>query len=82
MEERERELMVAEAEAKRLAEEAARAKELEAKEMLHEQTEDTFAAIHDLDNALKAFQGALGLSEVSLYSCLHMSLSHLVRTKF
>ena len=70
MEERERELAEAEAEAKRLAAEAARVKEMESKEMLHVQTEDTFAAIHDLDDALKAFQGALGLSEVRLYSCV------------
>lgn len=65
MEERERELQLAAAEAKRLAEEVTLAREKAAKEeVMQEQTQDTFAAIHDLDDALKAFQGALGLSEV------------------
>ena len=66
MEQRERELQLAAEEAKRLEEEAARAREKEAKDKtLQVQTQDTFAAIHDLDDALKAFQGALGLSEVT-----------------
>lgn len=70
MEEKERELREAEAEAKRLAEEEARARETAAKEeMMQEQTQDAFAVISDLDNALKAFQGALGLSDVSMHVC-------------
>ena len=68
MEEKERELREAEEEARRLAEEEALAREVAAKEkMLQEQTQDAFAVISDLDNALKAFQGALGLSDVSTY---------------
>ena len=39
-------------------EEAAKARE-------KEETQNTFAVISDLDNALKAFTGALGLSDVS-----------------
>lgn len=56
---------MAEAEAKRLAEEKAIAEANAAKEVqLKEQTQDAYAVISDLDNALKAFQGALGLSDV------------------
>lgn len=66
MEEKERELREAEEEARRLAEAEALARENAAKEkMLKEQTQDAYAVISDLDNALKAFQGALGLSDVS-----------------
>ena len=65
VEQRERELKEAEAariKAEREAE-AARAAALEAEkeENLQEQTQDAFAVISDLDSALKAFQGALGL---------------------
>ena len=65
VEEKERELREAEEEARRLAEAEALARETAAKEAaLHEQTQDAFNVISDLDDALKAFQGALGLSEV------------------
>ena len=71
VEQREKELREAEEEAMRLAKEAAEEKERLAREdKLQEQTQDTFAAIHDLDNALKAFQGSLGLSEVRCTVCL------------
>lgn len=62
-----------EAEVRRLAEEAELARleaereaEMEAKEKRDDQTQDAFAVISDLDNALKAFQGALGLSDVRI----------------
>lgn len=77
VEERERELQLAAEEARRLEEEATLARERAAREgVLQEQTEDTFAAIHDLDDALKAFQGALGLSEVRKHAS---STYHTVR---
>ena len=56
-----------EAEVRRLAEAAELARlevEKEAREHI-DQTQDAYAVISDLDNALKAFQGALGLSDVS-----------------
>lgn len=67
MEEKERELREAQEEARRLAEQEALAREQADKV---KQTEDAFAVISDLDNALKQFQGALGLSDVS--QCVHV----------
>ncbi len=53
----------------RLAEEEAKARadaeRVASEDFMLEQTEDAFIVISDLDNALKAFLGALGLSEVS-----------------
>ncbi len=53
----------------RLAEEEAKARadaeRVTGEDFMRDQTEYAFIVISDLDNALKAFQGALGLSEVS-----------------
>lgn len=61
-----------EAEVLRLAEEKALAeaelKKVASEQRIQEQTQDAIAVISDLDNALKAFQGALGLSDVSTVS--------------
>ena len=63
--------MLREAEEKvaRLAEEEdkarADAERVTGEDFMRDQTEYAFIVISDLDNALKAFQGALGLSEVS-----------------
>ena len=69
-----------EAEVLRLAEAAEQARleaeEASKEEKEEEQTQDAFAVISDLDNALKAFQGALGLSDVcfcfdvNMYMCM------------
>ena len=65
-EERERAHQAALEEEKRLAEEEeARVKANTAKEQVLKEQSRTMSAINDLDNALKVFQGSLGLSEVS-----------------
>ena len=50
----------------RLAQEEARLEE--ERSAAKEDTQAAFAVISDLDNALKAFQGALGLGDVSYRS--------------
>jgi len=80
-----------EAEVRRLAEEAEIAR-LEAEQIAKEQaanqvneedqTQDAFAVISDLDNALKAFQGALGLSDVCFYVFMHFCIYMYVHSMY
>ena len=67
-----------EAEVMRLAEEEAKAR-AHAEMLSMEQTEDAFTVISDLDNALKAFQGALGLSDVSTIIELVLKLCNILK---
>lgn len=56
----------AEAEAMRVAEERAQREKENKEAKLQQEAQEAYGIIGDLDNALKAFQGALGLSDVSL----------------
>ncbi len=57
--------MAAEAEATRVAEERERQDNEKKEAKLQQEAQEAYGIIGDLDNALKAFQGALGLSDVS-----------------
>ena len=61
----------AEAEAAAMREEAARLKEQEAAKM-QGQVEEAYEIIGSLNNALKAFTGALGLEEVHVCTCTYI----------